>query len=251
MAVDWPRYFAIMQAEIRSLPPVSSAVCRNGGCSLLWSLLWHALVVLAVLHLGQCVTREPPQLLVNEVQLVHEPSPEPPSPVQPLPPVAPSVQPQVPPVAKPAAAPTRRAVAPPRLSAAATTSPVAEPAPQTAPTTATNGGTTETAASADGGAVRMAAHTAAPGYHLGAVETPAPDYPFAARKRRRQGLVLVQLDVGADGRVDRVVLLESSGDSTLDEAAMITLGRWRLRPATENNRPVPGRVEVPVRFRLE
>nr|CAM74536.1 hypothetical protein MGR_0101 [Magnetospirillum gryphiswaldense MSR-1] len=91
----------------------------------------------------------------------------------------------------------------------------------------------------------------APGYHLGAVETPAPDYFFAARKRRRQGIVLVQLDVGADGRVDRVVLLESSGDSTLDEAAMTTLGRWRLRPATENNRPVPGRVEVPVRFRLE
>ncbi|TNC93455.1 MAG: periplasmic protein TonB, partial [Stygiobacter sp.] len=91
----------------------------------------------------------------------------------------------------------------------------------------------------------------APGYHLGAVETPAPTYPFAARKRRRQGLVLVQLDVGIDGRVDRVVLLESSGDSALDEAAMATLGRWRLRPASENNRPVPGRVEVPVRFRLE
>lgn len=244
-----------MQAEIRSLPPLSSAVCQGGGCSLLWSLLWHALVVLALLHLGQCVTREPPQLLVNEVQLVQEAAPQPPSPVPPLPSEAPIVQPPLPPAAKTAAVPARRAVAPTRVSAAATTSPVAEAAPQTVPTTTANGGTVETAASADGEAARMAAQTAvpstAPGYHLGAVETPAPDYPFAARKRRRQGLVLVQLDVGADGRVDRVVLLESSGDSTLDEAAMTTLGRWRLRPASENNRPVPGRVEVPVRFRLE
>lgn len=229
-----------MQAETRSLPPLSRAVCHGGGGSFLGSLLWHALVVLALLHLGQWVTREPPQLLVNEVQLVQDAAPEPPSP---LPPEAPVVPPQVTPVAKPAAAPTRRAVAPRRVSAAVHTSPVAEAAPQTVPTTG------------DGMAETVTAHTAvpstAPGYHLGAVETPAPDYPFAARKRRRQGLVLVQLDVGADGRVDRVVLLESSGDSTLDEAAMTTLGRWRLRPATENNRPVPGRVEVPVRFRLE
>ncbi|CDK97477.1 putative TonB, C-terminal [Magnetospirillum gryphiswaldense MSR-1 v2] len=235
-----------MQAETRSLPPLSRAVCHGGGGSFLGSLLWHALVVLALLHLGQLVTREPPQLLVNEVQLVQDAAPEPPSPVPPLPPEAPVVPPQVTPVAKPAAVPARRAVAPPpQVSVAVPTSPVAEAAPQTVAATTAGDGVAETVTA------QTAIPSAAPGYHLGAVETPAPDYPFAARKRRRQGLVLVQLDVGADGRVDRVVLLESSGDSTLDEAAMTTLGRWRLRPATENNRPVPGRVEVPVRFRLE
>lgn len=234
-----------MQAETRSLPPLSAAVCRGGGCSVLGSLLWHALVVLALLHLGQCVTREAPQLLVNDVQLVQEAAPQPPSPMPPLAPAPPGASPQVTPLAKPAAAPTRRTVAPPRVSAAVPTGPAAEAAPQTAPPPTAGDGMAETVTA------QTAVPSTAPGYQLGAVETPAPDYPFAARKRRRQGLVLVQLDVGADGRVDRVVLLESSGDNALDEAAMTTLGRWRLRPATENNRPVPGRVEVPVRFRLE
>jgi|GEM_PF-1610049 len=234
-----------MQAETRSLPPLSRAVCHGGGGSFLGSLLWHALVVLALLHLGQWVTREPPQLLVNEVQLVQDAAPQPPSPVPSLAPAAPGAPPQVTPVAKPAATPTRRAIAPPRVSTAVPSGPAAEAAPRSVPTPAAGDGMAETVTA------QTSVRSAAPGYHLGAVETPAPDYPFAARKRRRQGLVLVQLDVGADGRVDRVVLLESSGDSTLDEAAMTTLGRWRLRPATENNNPVSGRVEVPVRFRLE
>ena len=86
---------------------------------------------------------------------------------------------------------------------------------------------------------------------MGAVSTPSPDYPYSARTRRRQGLVLIRLDVEADGRVSRAEVLESSGDAALDEAALGALGRWRLRPATEGGRPVAGRVEVPVRFRLE
>lgn len=227
-----------MQAEIRSLPPPSLAVCRGRGCSVLWSLLWHGLVIAVLLQLGRCVTREPPHLLVNEVQFVQERAPEPPSP--------PAVQPPAPPMAKPAALPARPAAAPRRLIVAPpTTSPASDAA------TGASDDSVETAAAPLQSPAPTAIAATAPGYHLGAVETPAPTYPFAARKRRRQGLVLVQLDVGIDGRVDRVVLLESSGDSTLDEAAMATLGRWRLRPASENNRPVPGRVEVPVRFRLE
>lgn len=239
-----------MRAEIRSLPPPSPTVCRGSGCSFLWSLLWHGLAVAILLQLGRCVTREPPHLLVNEVQFVQERTPEPPSMVQPAPLSPPAVQPPPPPavqqpMAKPAALPARPAATPRRLSVAAATSPAIEAA------TTISADTGETARPAVQSPAPVAIAATAPGYHLGAVETPAPVYPFAARKRRRQGVVLVQLDVGVDGRVDRVVLLESSGDSALDEAAMATLGRWRLRPASENNRPVPGRVEVPVRFRLE
>jgi protein TonB len=62
--------------------------------------------------------------------------------------------------------------------------------------------------------------------------------------------VLVRLDVGIDGYPEAVAVLESSGNDLLDDAAVSTLRRWRLRPATENGRPVRGRVLVPVTFEL-
>lgn len=63
--------------------------------------------------------------------------------------------------------------------------------------------------------------------------------------------MLVHLEVSPEGLVEHASVAESSGDRSLDEAAVATLARWRLRPALENGRPVRGKVLVPVRFRLE
>lgn len=90
-----------------------------------------------------------------------------------------------------------------------------------------------------------------PGYRLGAQQTPAPGYPWNARRRGHEGTVVVRLDVDAEGHPVKAEITRSSGDDELDEAALEALQRWRLRPATRNGTPLAGHVVVPVQFKLE
>lgn len=77
-----------------------------------------------------------------------------------------------------------------------------------------------------------------------------PGYPPAALQRGVEGLVLVRLEVGPDGRVRGAEVLESSGSPLLDEAALAALSRWRFAPGLRRGEPVPTTVDVPVAFRL-
>lgn len=92
--------------------------------------------------------------------------------------------------------------------------------------------------------------TIAPGYLLGAQFTPAPAYPWSARRRGLQGRVLIRLEVADDGHPLKLEVIRSSGHDSLDQAALDTLRRWRLRPATVDGVPVSGSVVVPILFRL-
>lgn len=89
-----------------------------------------------------------------------------------------------------------------------------------------------------------------PGYRLGDAHTPAPDYPWSARRRGVEGRVVVRLRVDAQGNPMFAELVHSSGDSALDRAALQTLRHWRLRPATLDGLPVDGQVVVPILFKL-
>jgi protein TonB len=89
-----------------------------------------------------------------------------------------------------------------------------------------------------------------PRYKLGSGSTPYPPYPMVARRNGYQGRVVVRLEVAADGRATDAQVLESSGYDVLDESAVNTLKVWKLEPALLGGRPVPGSVNVPVRFRL-
>lgn len=89
-----------------------------------------------------------------------------------------------------------------------------------------------------------------PGYSLGAALTPLPEYPWSARRRGIEGRVVIRLDVGADGRPTQVDLIHSSGDDTLDQAAISTLRHWQLRPAMAGGMPVAGHIVVPIVFKL-
>lgn len=89
-----------------------------------------------------------------------------------------------------------------------------------------------------------------PRYKLGSGSTPYPPYPMVARRNGYQGRVVVRLDVAADGRATDAQVLVSSGHDILDQSAVDTLRAWKLEPALAGGRPVPGSVNVPVRFRL-
>jgi protein TonB len=67
---------------------------------------------------------------------------------------------------------------------------------------------------------------------------------------RQQGVVMVSVEVGTDGRASDVSINRSSGFAQLDQAAVRAVRRWIFEPARAGGLPVPSRVEVPVRFSL-
>jgi len=80
---------------------------------------------------------------------------------------------------------------------------------------------------------------------------PKPDYPRQARQRGWAGTVVLRVAVREDGSVASVSVLESSGRSLLDRAAISAVREWTFTPATRHGRAVEGMIDVPVVFRLE
>lgn len=79
--------------------------------------------------------------------------------------------------------------------------------------------------------------------------TPEPAFSEIARYEEFQGVVLVNVIVGTDGKVHRVRLVRPLGMG-LDEAAQSTLQTWRFQPATRNGQPVAVEMNIEVAFDL-
>jgi protein TonB len=75
-----------------------------------------------------------------------------------------------------------------------------------------------------------------------------PAYPEFARDAGIEGQVLLRVLVGADGAMQRVVLLQ--GVLGLDEAAIEAAATAVFRPALQQGRPVPVWVVMPIEFNL-
>ncbi|MBC7821496.1 MAG: energy transducer TonB [Planctomycetaceae bacterium] len=84
-----------------------------------------------------------------------------------------------------------------------------------------------------------------------AATNPAPPYPEDARAAGLQGKVTLRLRIGADGRVESLKLLASSGTSSFDESALTTVKRWRFEPARRFGRPIAMDVKTSISFRIE
>ena len=79
---------------------------------------------------------------------------------------------------------------------------------------------------------------------------PKPDYPEEARRLHQEGVVLLSVEVSAEGRAAEVSLKRSSGSELLDQAAIRAVKRWTFEPARVASLPVASRVDVPIRFSL-
>ncbi len=84
----------------------------------------------------------------------------------------------------------------------------------------------------------------------GRISGTMPTYPPSARQRGEEGTVLLQIHVGADGRIQRVDILRSSGSQLLDATARNGVRQWTFSPAYRANGPVPSTVEVPITFKM-
>lgn len=79
-----------------------------------------------------------------------------------------------------------------------------------------------------------------------------PDYPAAALRRGEQGLAVVRVTVGADGRATTAIVAQSSGHALLDSAAVAKVLRdCRFVPARRNDEPVAGEALQPMNFRMD
>ncbi len=77
-----------------------------------------------------------------------------------------------------------------------------------------------------------------------------PPYPASAKRNCEQGLVTLNLLIGADGRVSKAGIATSSGYPALDNAALNAAQDWRYSPARTAGRAVESTVMQPVRFDL-
>ena len=77
---------------------------------------------------------------------------------------------------------------------------------------------------------------------------PAPAYPLASRRLRETGTVHLRVLVDAQGRPQQVIVQRESGHPRLDESARAAVDAARFKPYTENGRPQPFWVVVPIAF---
>jgi periplasmic protein TonB len=76
-----------------------------------------------------------------------------------------------------------------------------------------------------------------------------PTYPPVAKATHIEGVVMLDVTIGTDGKVKDVKVLRSV--KGLDDAAVAAVRRWEYKPTTVNGQPVQVIVTVPMVFTLE
>ncbi len=82
------------------------------------------------------------------------------------------------------------------------------------------------------------------------IMAPQPHYTVKARKKRIQGVVIVQTVIDKEGNVTDVKVLKGLPHG-LTETAVEAISRWKFEPATFNGEPVNVYYNLTVNFRLE
>lgn len=79
----------------------------------------------------------------------------------------------------------------------------------------------------------------------------APEYPSRALASGIEGRVIVRARVGANGRVQSVQVHQSSGNNSLDAAALKAVRGWSFVPASHGGQNIESVVQVPVTFKIK
>lgn len=81
-------------------------------------------------------------------------------------------------------------------------------------------------------------------------ENPPPGYPEIARQRGYEGVVLVEAEILADGRVGQAEVRKSSGYAILDQAAVNAVRAWKFEPARKSGIAQKATAQLPIKFVL-
>ncbi len=77
----------------------------------------------------------------------------------------------------------------------------------------------------------------------------APTYPKDAQVKGIGGMVVLLVDVAANGSVSKVVVKSAKPEGVFDAAAIESVKTWIFKPALNNGKAVASRVTVPIEFR--
>ncbi|WCT73050.1 TonB family protein [Sphingomonas naphthae] len=189
--------------------------------------LLYAFVALDIVHVHK------KHRSLSVVDLAIEPPPPPPPPAPQPDPAVVKVQPAIvtPPPIVPVSAP-----APPPVASTPTPPPpqavIVAPAAPAAPQPA--------AGPADAGDLSSKMISASP-----------PRYPLESRRKREQGIVVLMVLLGEDGRVSEISVAQSSGVDLLDKAALSAVKGWRWSPTMRDGHGVMVRGLVKIPFVLK
>ncbi|MEZ4601038.1 MAG: energy transducer TonB [Syntrophotaleaceae bacterium] len=78
----------------------------------------------------------------------------------------------------------------------------------------------------------------------------SPVYPYDARQKGIEGVVMVKFLVDGEGRVTRVSVVDSKPPDVFDQAALDAVRQWRFQPASLDGETVATWMSVPIRFRM-
>lgn len=210
--------------------------------ALLWLLVYKPATIppaaIPMATFEMVTLREPPQPVVQPPPPPSPPEPEPAPAVIETPPPRQAIAPPLPPAVK---APPRPVKKTPRVNKpqAVAATPVATEA------------TTPVVAPPPAAAVVSAAPVETPPSSKAAyLNNPKPHYPPFARRQGMEGVVLLAVEVDAEGHPLSVTLKKGSGYEMLDRAALQAVQQWRFVPAQRAGVAVRAQVDVPVRFQL-
>lgn len=79
----------------------------------------------------------------------------------------------------------------------------------------------------------------------------SPAYPALSRRMGEEGKLVLQVEMDETGRISKAKIIESSGYSRLDNAALSAVKTWRCRPAMRDGHPVPAIALQPFNFVIE
>lgn len=82
------------------------------------------------------------------------------------------------------------------------------------------------------------------------IYNPPPEYPLAARRRKIEGYVLVEVTVLKDGTCGEAKIVEQSDFSAFGESALQSVRTWKFQPATRDGQPVQSTQRIRFTFKL-
>ena len=81
-------------------------------------------------------------------------------------------------------------------------------------------------------------------------QIPRPEYPAKAKRLEQEGTVVVKLTIGTDGAVKAAHVVQSSGYSLLDDAALVSIRAGRCQPYAAAGVPRVVEATQPIAFNL-
>lgn len=80
---------------------------------------------------------------------------------------------------------------------------------------------------------------------------PPPSYPKSAFEQSQAGVVVLRVDVDAQGAVSDVRVVSATNPGVFEAVSIAAARSWTYRPALKNGKPVAGAVRIPITFAME